>query len=78
METLLSYTLEELVKGHAGITIRTQKGTEVMIRIVGGKTLITFPYGNDIGNPESVGVLSSGVLVHPRPSIREQILDSIC
>lgn len=65
------------MKETGGIMIRTQQGTEVMIRVEQEKTLITFPYGNDIGSLESVGVLSKGILVHPNPSIREQMLESL-
>lgn len=76
-QTFLCYTLEELMKEGAGIMIRTQEGCEVMIRVEQGKTLITLPYGNDIGSPENVGVLSKGLLVTPKLPIREQLLESL-
>lgn len=70
MEQLMSYALDELTKGHSGIIIRTQEGTEVMIRIVDGKTLVTFPFGNRLESPQLIGILSRGVLATevPNPS----------
>lgn len=76
-QTMLCYSLEELMKETSGIMIRTQEGTEVMIRVKEGKTLITLPYGNDTASPESVGVLSKGIVVEPKPPIREQMLESL-
>lgn len=66
MQVVNSYTFDELAKDTSGIMIETQDGVCLTIRIVDGKTLILFPYGNYLATPESVGHLSSGVLVLPR------------
>lgn len=66
MLTLSSYTLEELAKDTSGIMIETQEGVCLTIRIVDGKTLILFPYGNYLATPETVGHLSAGILVLPK------------
>lgn len=77
MERIRHYTLKELEKEHEGILIQTQEGTDVMIRLRHGKTLITLPFGNDFEEPETAGVLSKGMLVTPRPPLEEEVREAL-
>lgn len=65
------YDLSELQGSNAGIIIRTQQGTEISIAVEDGKTLILFPFGNLLLEPEAVGHLSAGVAALPMPRNQE-------
>lgn len=72
MKTAASYAWDELVKdGNSSLIVRTQDGVEVWIQVVDGKTIVIFPFGNELQPLETVGVLMKGTVALPveRPSL---------
>ncbi len=71
--TVSVYKIDELLRGdNVGIIVQTNKGTDVLIQVEHGKTLVLFPLGNLLETPESNGHLSTGVVALEVSRKREQ------